>query len=367
MVREPDGARLSAMDVNGYRLDRVTPSELPEDELIAFARLLQAMSKEILPEDPERPLEAILPRLRAKVPNQWNTRVRVRDAKGNVVGAGFTSRSLNEPENAHVAWTEINVHPQHRRKGLGRAMFGELIAAAEGQHPELLFVGGTNDRVPGGEGFLRAMGGDPGLPMKTNQLAIADVDRAQVAEWAQLAPAGYRLERIDDTVPATLVERYITAANGINDMPRGTMKIGDWKLTEEQIRDRESWFKQTGIVWWVLLAIHEATGEGAGFTEITFDPKQPWVIWQQGTAVTRDHRGHRLGLWMKAVMLDRILRELPAAKNIRTGNANTNAQMLGINTQLGFKMAWQSTLWQLPIADAKRAVGRAEESTAASR
>jgi hypothetical protein len=38
--------------------------------------------------------------------------------------------------------------------------------------------------------------------------------------------------------------------------------------------------------------------------------------------------------------------------------------MLGINTDLGFKMAWQSTLWQLPIADAKKAVGLAEATAA---
>ena len=69
---------------------------------------------------------------------------------------------------------------------------------------------------------------------------------------------------------------------------------------------------------------------------------------------------------MKAVMLDRILRERPLARYIRTGNANTNAQMLGINTQLGFKVAWQSMLWQLPIADAHKALGLIE-ATAASR
>ena len=76
------------------------------------------------------------------------------------------------------------------------------------------------------------------------------------------------------------------------------------------------------------------------------------------------HRGHKLGLWMKAAMLDRILRERPEAKVIRTGNANTNAQMLGINTQLGFKVAWQSMLWQLPIAQARTAVGLTEATAA---
>jgi len=354
------------MDVKGYTIDRVVPSELPEDEQVAIARLFQRMSKEILPEDPERPLEAILPRLRATVPNEWRARSRARDARGTVVAFGGTERSLNDPENAHVAWTELQVHPDHRRRGLARAIFADLVAQSEGQHPKLMFMGMTNDRVPSGAPFLSAIGAKPGLPMKTNQLVLADVDRGQVAEWAKLEPAGYRLERIDHTVPAALVAPYIQASDGINDMPKGDLKMGDWKLTEEQIRDRESWFEQTGIEWWLLVAIHEATGEGAGFTDITYDPKQPWVIWQQGTAVTRGHRGHRLGLWMKAVMLERILRDLPDAQYIRTGNANTNSQMLGINAGLGFRMAWQSTLWQLPIADAKMALGLAE-ATAASR
>jgi hypothetical protein len=95
---------------------------------------------------------------------------------------------------------------------------------------------------------------------------------------------------------------------------------------------------------------------------VAYDPKQPWVIQQRGTAVIDAHRGHRLGLWMKAAMLDRILRERPEAKVIRTGNANTNAQMLGINTQLGFKLAWQSTLWQVPIADVRKGLGQTEEA-----
>ena len=352
------------MDVKGYTLDRVDPRELPEAEQVAIVRLFQATGRELLPEEPERPLEVGLARLRAKQPNQWNARIRARDAKGNVVGMAGGGRSLNEPENAHVLWCEVQVHPAHRRKGLATALFREFVQVCDGQHPELLFMGMTNDRVPAGDAFLKRLGAQAGLPMKTNQLAIADVDHKQVAEWAKLAPTGYRLERIDGVVPPKLVAPYIQAADGINDMPKGDLKMGDWKLTEEQVHDQESWFKQVGIEWWLLLAVDEKTGEGAGFTDVTFDPKQPWVIFQQGTGVTRGHRGHKLGLWMKAVMLDRIMRERPEVKFIRTGNANTNAQMLGINTQLGFKVAWQSMLWQLPLADAKKAVGLAEAAAA---
>lgn len=348
------------MDVPGYRIDQVDPAELPEAEQEAIARLWQVMGTELLPEEPARPLPSLLARLRSKPANQWNARFRARDAPGEVVAWIGGGRSLNEPDNAHLIWTELQVHPEHRRKGLGKALLRAFVQACEGQHPSIVFMGMGNDRVPAAEPFLRGVGATPGLPMKTNQLDLATVDRTQIATWATLDPAGYRLERVDNAVPDRLVAAYLAASNGMNDAPKGDLKMADWKLTLEQIRDREDWFKQVGIAWWLIVAIHEATGQGAGFTEVTYDPKQPWVIWQQGTAVIDPHRGHRLGLWMKAAMLDRILRERPEATVIRTGNANTNAQMLGINTQLGFKVAWQSTLWQLPIADARTSLGLTE-------
>lgn len=354
------------MDVNGYTLDAVDPAELPEHEREAIARLFQRMSTEVVPEDPERPLAAILPRLQAKAPNEWNARIRARDPKGAVVGWAAVSRKLNEPDNAHLAWTELSVHPDHRRKGLGRALLAELIRASEGQHSELLFMGMASDRVPAGGSFLRSMDAKPGLPMKTNQLDLATVDRPQIAAWAKIEAPGYTLERIDNVVPDRLLQAYIEAANGMNDAPKGDLKMADWKLTAEQVRDRESWFRQIGLEWWLIVAVHDATGRGAGFTEVTYDPKQPWVIWQQGTATVPQHRGHKLGLLLKAVNLQRVLAERPHAKYIRTGNANTNSQMLGINAQLGFRAAWQSTIWQLPAADAKKTV-RASRPTTGSR
>ena len=290
-------------------------------------------------------------------PGQWRAFSGARDKSGAVVGYSGVFWGKNEPGNQHLRWCEIAVAPAHRRRGLGRALLRGAVQAVADQGDDIVFMSQVSDRVPAAEVFARAIGATPGLAMKTNQLDLASVDRASVSEWAAIAPAGYRLERVDGVVPDKLVRPYIESASGMNDAPRGDLRMDDWELTEEQIRDRESWQQQAGIERWLIVAVHEASGAGAGFTEVTYDPRVPHLIWQQGTAVIDAHRGHRLGLWMKAVMLERILAERTRARFIRTGNANTNAQMLAINTQLGFKPAWSAALWQLTLADARRAVG----------
>ena len=346
----------------GYTIVPVDLAAASDEQISEAARLLQAQNHERVPEDPLTPVEAIIQRIRATTPNQWRATFAARDASGRLAGSSFVGWNKNEPENAHARWTEVNVLPAHRRKGVGRALYRAAVEACIGQGDDLVFFGQSNDRQPSGEAFAKAIAATAGLPMKLNQLALADVDRAKVAEWANLDPQGYRLERADNVVPKALIQQFLDAANSMNDMPKGDLKFADQKFTEEQLHERESWLKQAGMEWWLIVAIHEATGEGAGFTEVNYDPRVGHVVQQSGTGVTAAHRGHKLGLWMKAVMLQRILRERPAAKFIRTGNANVNKNMLEINTQLGFRHAWSSTLWQLPLAEARTSLGLREQA-----
>ncbi len=339
---------------NGYRIEAVDPAIAPDADVREAALLQQLLVHERIAEDPLSPVEVFMDRFRAKVTSEWHAVFIARDAHGRIAGRAFVGRELDDPENAHIRWCEVGVHPAHRRRGVGRALLGRIVDACVDQGQDLVFMGQTTDRIPAGEAFARAIGGAPGLDMRSNQLDLAAVDRAKVTEWATIDPKGYRLARIDAAVPAELMAPYIEAVGGMNDAPRGALRMGNWRVTEAQVHDRESWFRQAGIEWWLLLAIHDASGAGAGFTEVSHDPRVAHLVHQQGTAVIEAHRGHRLGLWMKAAMLRRILAERPAARYVRTGNANTNAQMLAINTQLGFVHAWSTVLWQLAIADARR-------------
>ena len=106
----------------------------------------------------------------------------------------------------------------------------------------------------------------------------------------------------------------------------------------------------------MAVVIEDSTGASAAFTEIFFDPRVPSVIYQGGTATIPEYRGKGIGKWVKARMVQRALDELPEARYIRTGNAGTNAAMLAINVGMGFKPAWESVIWQIPLEDARRYV-----------
>lgn len=330
----------------------MAPAQLREAALFE-----QALQHERVAEDPLMPPEAIEARLLADSPGEWHALFGARDERGAIVGYSLVAWQKNERGNQHLRWSEVAVAPAHRRRGLGRALLRRAVQAVADQGDDVVFMSQVTDRIPAAERFARAIGATPGLEMRTNQLDLATVDRAKVDEWAAIAPAGYRLARVDGPVPPELITPYIESASGMNDAPRGDLRVDDWELDEEQIRDRESWQRQAGIERWLMVAIHEASGAGAGFTEVTYDPRVSHLIWQQGTAVIDAHRGHRLGLWMKAAMLKRILEQRTKARFIRTGNANTNAQMLAINAQLGFEPAWSAALWQLTLADARKATG----------
>ena len=344
--------RVMAISTNTYTIEPVTLSTADDDLVREVAAFHNAIASERVPEDPPISFEAFAARVRNRpsmvVTRDWLAR----SAEGELVARAFVVR-FDADTNQHLREASIEVLPAHRRKGIAKQLFRELVTTA-GAADDVVLAFFTNDRVPAAKAFLKAIGAKTTLTMHTNQLDLSQVDRTMVREWARINTAGYRLEWIDGDVPEDQMKNVIVAYDTMNTAPRGDSAMQDWNTTPDQIREFDRSRRTTGRERRLVLAIHEATGETAGYTELVYDPKIPHLIWQQGTAVIPSHRGHGLGKWLKAAMLERALRDWRKAQLIRTGNADSNAPMLAINTRLGFKPAWADSIWEVGISDARR-------------
>ncbi|NNJ11039.1 hypothetical protein EKD04_011915 [Chloroflexales bacterium ZM16-3] len=134
--------------------------------------------------------------------------------------------------------------------------------------------------------------------------------------------------------------------------------VEDQKVTPEKVREFEASNQAQGNFAWTIVAREAATGHMVGFTEIFGNPARPTILHQGATAVRPEFRGHRMGRWMKAAMLEKVLAEKPEARFVRTGNASSNAPMLAINIDLGFKPYLLVTIWQV---ETEKALGYAGE------
>ena len=84
-----------------------------------------------------------------------------------------------------------------------------------------------------------------------------------------------------------------------------------------------------------VLARHRTSREWAGISMLCVDEFAPTVAFQEDTSVVRAHRGHRLGLLMKADMLRWISQERPEVTAADTWNATNNHHMIAVNERLG--------------------------------
>ncbi|MFN8497289.1 MAG: GNAT family N-acetyltransferase [Anaerolineae bacterium] len=254
--------------------------------------------------------------------------------------------------NTHFGWLDMWVLPHYRGHGLGRQLLALAAEAARAEGRRLL-MGETDSYVPAGDAFTAHLGANKGLVAYSNELTIADVDRAMIRRWIERAPeraGGFSLEFWDNGVPEEDMDRWIRMfETSINDEPRGDLEIEDEKLTPEQVRDWERIHRERGVQAWTVVVREDATGELAGFSEVRWNPFEPDRMWQGGTATSRSYRNRGLGRWLKAAMMERILRERPQVKRIRTGNAEVNAPMLKINYEMGFRPIKTWSTWQIEV------------------
>ena len=330
------------------------PNKASETELRAVHELYLVTETEQLPDDPPRPFEERL--------GSWLHRPSFQEVRrwamwdgDRALGTAMLSLEYLE-QNRDQAWFWIQVHRDHRRKGLGTHLLRGVLEGAKAGDRTML--GTWTWHGSDAEGFLDALGATKRQEERISRCWVKDVDLGLMERWVARAPeraSGYELVLWEGQCPEELLERYADVRTVMNTAPRDDLEMEDWVMTPTEVRDWEEANAKRGLTWWTMCARHRSTGALVGYTELFFEPHRPYQANQGDTGVDPTHRSRGLGRWLKAAMFLKLIAERPEVDRIDTGNAESNAPMLAINVEMGFRPLLAESVWQVPLETAEAA------------
>ncbi|MEU1397380.1 GNAT family N-acetyltransferase [Micromonospora zamorensis] len=273
--------------------------------------------------------------------------------------AGYLQLDLPQLDNTDNATAELTVHPELRRRRVGRALheYGVRLLRERGRKRVVaMTVSALPDgpaRSAAGDAFAAATGAQSALPEVRRRLDVDAIDR--IALRAALAEARPRAEGYQSVCwQGSTPQEYVADIAYLDgrllmDAPMGDVQWDPEQVDAERIRGTERALDARGRRRYHLGMRHEASGRLVAWTLLDVSASTDWHSYQQITIVDPAHRGHRLGLIAKAENLHHLLTHEPTVRVIDTFNAASNSYMVAINEQLGFRPvdAWNN--WQLTL------------------
>lgn len=286
---------------------------------------------------------------------------------GRVVARG----NLALPIGAGECWGALSVLPEFRGRGIGGALFERLQqkALAEGrsiiqnQTSYPAGVGGESIQAPTGFGsvpvdlvstrFLQRHGFTMEQVGRMSVLSLPvdpDVFDPLLAETVAAA-SGYRTVSWQGRTPEEWVDGMAMLHTRMStDTPNAGIEQTEDVWTADRIRAFDELREDGPHILITSVAVHEASGELAGYTELNVPPEPELPAEQWDTLVIAGHRGHRLGMLLKLTNLRELTRRFPHSGSVETTNAEDNRHMLDVNEAVGFHPVAYSARWKKDVS-----------------
>jgi GNAT superfamily N-acetyltransferase len=259
---------------------------------------------------------------------------------GRMVGNGSLWSFLMD--NLDKVAFDVNVDVTERRRGVGRALVERLEQTAKDDARSLMLGGAIlpfDDREDHPHRrFAEACGFELSDYEVVRHLPLPVPDE-QIQDWIdESAPhqPGYRLETFVDAVPDDLVESLCVLLGQLAvDAPTGIVEFEEETITPERYAEMVASATAMGRVRYETVALTPDRQVVAQST-LAVSSEQNTTVYQWGTFVHREHRGHRLGLGTKAVNLRAVQAARSDLTLVVTENSETNRHMVAINERMGF-------------------------------
>ncbi|MEU0787980.1 GNAT family N-acetyltransferase [Streptomyces sp. NPDC006173] len=265
------------------------------------------------------------------------------DTEGAPLGSAFV-RLFTDEGRHHLAELEIAVHRAERRHGVGGALLDAATAAARADGRRSLVAQATTGSP--GDLFLAARGFSRVLALTYARLPLPDLDLAQIYRIAERPHPGYELTHWDGVVPSALAAGFALSRRAMDDMPMEETDHGTVVWDVDRVVAVAEVVLKRGEALHTVAVLDRSDGSVVGFSELVVPGDGRGDAQHYGTGVLPEHRGHGLGLWMKAESIRLARERYPELTGLLTDTADSNAPMLAINDALGYRPTHRAVEYQ---------------------
>jgi GNAT superfamily N-acetyltransferase len=286
---------------------------------------------------------------------------------GRVVARG----NLALPVGASECWAAVSVLSDFRGRGIGSALYERLERTARDagrttvQHQTDFPTGVPGETIPAPTGFgsvpvglpstrflqrygfsLEQVGRMSGLSLPVEPRVLSSLLGEAVAASAEYRTVTWQGRTPEEWLDAVALMRTRMST----ETPNAGIEQTEDVWTAERVRSYDDLLAASPRVILTTIAVHAATGQPAGYTELDVPTESDRPVDQWDTLVLREHRGHRLGMLLKLTNLRELTARFPESHEVETMNAEDNRHMLDVNEAVGFVPVSYGARWKKDIS-----------------